>query len=56
MERKNMATIMEILIIKRSNHVRIPAVCLPSTSPANAVFSLEKLVEIWADAIKKVEW
>lgn len=29
------------------------SVCLPSTSPANAAFSLEKLAEIWADAIKK---
>ena len=29
------------------------SVCLPSTSPANAAFSLEKLIEIWADAIKK---
>ena len=33
-----------------------PAVCLPSTSPANAAFSLEKLIEIWSDAIKKEEW
>ena len=27
--------------------------CLPSTSPANAAFSLEKLVQIWTEAIKK---
>ncbi len=33
-----------------------PSVCLPSTSPANAAFSLEKLVEIWTGAIKKAEW
>ena len=26
----------------------IKAVCLPSTSPANAVWSLEKLVKVWA--------
>lgn len=25
----------------------LPAVCLPSTSPANAAFSLERLIEIW---------
>ena len=25
----------------------IPAVCLPSSSPANAVFTLEKLTEAW---------
>ena len=30
------------------------SVCLPSTSPANAAFSLEKLVQIWEDAIKKI--
>jgi len=29
------------------------AVCLPSTSPANAVWSLEKLVEAW-QAIKSI--
>ena len=30
------------------------SICLPSTSPANAAFSLENLAQIWADAIKKV--
>jgi len=25
----------------------LKAICLPSTSPANAMFSLEKLVEEW---------
>lgn len=29
-----------------------PAVCLPSTSPANAAWSLEKLVEVWGMEIK----
>ena len=32
--------------------LEIPAVCLPSTSPANAAWTLEKLVEKWYD-IKK---
>lgn len=27
-------------------------VCLPSTSPANAAFSLDKLVEIWGENLK----
>ena len=30
----------------------IPAVVLPSTSPANAAFSLEKLVEYWGKELK----
>lgn len=29
----------------------IDDICLPSTSPANAAFSLEKLIEIWKEAI-----
>ncbi len=28
-----------------------PAVCLPSTSPANAAWSLERLTEAWRDAL-----
>ena len=31
----------------------IPVVVLPSTSPANAAFSLEKLVECWEKELKK---
>ncbi len=32
--------------------VSIPVEALPSTSPANARFSLEKLVEIWKEKLK----
>lgn len=32
----------------------IPVINLPSTSPANARFGLEKLVEVWGTEIKKV--
>lgn len=28
------------------------AVCMPSTSPANAAWTLEKLVEVWGEALK----
>ena len=31
-----------------SSSVSLPAVCLPSTSPANAKYSLEKLTEEWS--------
>ena len=30
----------------------IPAVVLPSTSPANAAFSLEKLIEVWGEHVR----
>ena len=33
----------------------ITATCLPSTSPANAAWSLYKLVETWSEAIKRLE-
>ena len=29
----------------------LPAVCLPSTSPANAAWSVEKLTEVWREII-----
>lgn len=31
---------------------RLPAVVLPSTSPANAAYSLDKLVEVWREELK----
>ena len=33
--------------------VGIKAIGLPSTSPANAAYSLERLVEIWSEQIKQ---
>lgn len=32
----------------------MPAVVLPSSSPANAAFSLEKLIEVWTQKIKEI--
>lgn len=34
-----------------AENVAIPEVCLPSTSPANAAFSLERLIEEWKNEI-----
>lgn len=31
---------------------QIPAVCLPSTSPANASWSLDRLIEAWSEITK----
>lgn len=36
-------------------HIMVPMRELPSTSPANAAFSLEKLIEVWKDAMKGEE-
>lgn len=36
------------------NTFNIPIICLPSSSPANAKFSLEDLITIWEKEIKKV--
>lgn len=33
----------------------LPAICLPSTSPANAAFSFERLVEAWRIILPKSE-
>ena len=33
----------------------IPAVCLPSTSPANASYRLERLTELWGKALRAEE-
>lgn len=35
------------------NRTGIPAVVLPSTSPANAAYSLEKLIEVWKEELQK---
>ena len=37
-----------------SGNLDLPEICLPSTSPANAAFTLRKLTEIWGAEIKKV--
>jgi len=34
------------------NSTGIPAVVLPSTSPANAAYSLEKLIEVWKEELQ----
>ena len=31
---------------------QIPAICLPSTSPANAAWSLERLIDVWGRVLK----
>lgn len=36
-----------------SENIKLPMTGLPSTSPANAAYSLEKLTEIWRENIKK---
>ena len=33
--------------------INIPTVVLPSTSPANAAWSLERLVEVWRERVKE---
>ena len=37
----------------QAEHIRLPMIELPSTSPANAAFSLERLEEIWKSEIGK---
>lgn len=37
----------------QAEHIDLPMIELPSTSPANAAFSLERLVEIWKSEIGK---
>lgn len=35
------------------SQINRPAICLPSTSPANAAWSLEKLVEVWGKELRE---
>ncbi|MBQ3553971.1 MAG: DNA-deoxyinosine glycosylase [Clostridia bacterium] len=35
-------------------HYEVPTICLPSTSPANAQFTLERLTEEWARVLRPV--
>ena len=35
------------------NHIEIPHICLPSTSPANAQFNLERLIKEWSVILTK---
>lgn len=37
---------------KTQNHLEVQAVCLPSTSPANAVWSLENLIKAYQEELK----
>ena len=32
---------------------QFPAICLPSTSPANAAWSLERLIDVWGRVLKE---
>ena len=34
------------------NHIQVPHICLPSTSPANAAFSLDRLAKEWGEILK----
>ena len=37
----------------QKTQIQLESICLPSTSPANAAFSLERLVQIWREALNK---
>lgn len=37
---------------KKQNHLEVQTVCLPSTSPANAVWSLENLIKAYQEELK----
>lgn len=37
----------------QAERIRLPMLELPSTSPANAAYSLDKLIEIWSGKIKE---
>lgn len=39
--------------LKHDGQLGIPAVCMPSTSPANAACSFEKLVETWGKELRE---
>lgn len=37
----------------KGDHYGVPSICLPSSSPANASFSLDELTKIWRKALLK---
>ena len=43
---------MQILLACAKNMTGLKAVRLPSTSPANASFSLQRLIDLWSREIR----
>ena len=47
----NGKTAGKLFHLYQSKQIGMEAVVLPSTSPANAAFSLDKLIEIWENSL-----
>ena len=42
------------LFKKYQSDIELPVICLPSTSPANASYSLERLLKIWEKILENI--